>query len=82
MQLNLAMKTGNILKQREYLWRSAEAADRLGDFTDAEEQLKQLQEMDLTKAQYIESLCLLADIQVCCCVLQDCISKTTQSRMT
>ena len=45
------MKTGNILKQREYLWRSAEAADRLGDFTDAEEQLKQLQEMDLTKAQ-------------------------------
>ena len=65
MQLNLAVKTGNILKQREYLWRSAEAADRLGDFTDAEEHLKQLQEMDLTKEQYIESLCLLADIQVC-----------------
>lgn len=64
MQLRLAMKSGDALKQREYLWRSAEAFDRLGEFTDAEEQLKVLLEMDLTKEQYLETLCHLADIQV------------------
>ncbi|KAL3149277.1 Tetratricopeptide repeat protein 37, variant 2 [Trebouxia sp. C0010 RCD-2024] len=62
--LRLAMKSGDALKQREYLWRSAEAFDRLGEFTDAEEQLKVLLEMDLTKEQYLETLCHLADIQV------------------
>ena len=64
MQLRLAIKSGNTLKQREYRWRSAEAFDRLGEFTDAEEQLKALQDMDLTKEQYLETLCHLADIQV------------------
>lgn len=62
--LRLAMKTGNTLKEREYHWRSAEAFDRLGEFTDAEEQLKALQDMELTKEQYLETLCHLADIQV------------------
>lgn len=65
MQLRLAIKSGNTLKQREYRWRSAEAFDRLGEFTDAEDQLKALQDMDLTKEQYLETLCHLADIQVC-----------------
>lgn len=64
MQLRLAIKSGNTLKQREYRWRSAEAFDRLGEFTDAEDQLKALQDMDLTKEQYLETLCHLADIQV------------------
>ncbi len=64
MQLRLAIKSKNTLKQREYLWRSAEAFDRLGKFTDAEEQLKALQDMELTKEQYLETLCHLADIQV------------------
>lgn len=64
MQLRLAIKTGNTLKEREYHWRSAEAFDRLGEFTDAEEQLKALQDMELTKEQYLETLCHLADIQV------------------
>ncbi|KAL0054928.1 hypothetical protein WJX82_004665 [Trebouxia sp. C0006] len=62
--LRLAIKTGNTLKEREYHWRSAEAFDRLGEFTDAEEQLKALQDMELTKEQYLETLCHLADIQV------------------
>lgn len=66
MQLRLAVKSGNTLKQREYLWRSAEVFDRLGEFTDAEEQLKALLEMDLTKDQYLETLCHLADLQVSC----------------
>jgi len=44
MQLRLAIKTGNTLKEREYHWRSAEAFDRLGEFKDAEEQLKALQD--------------------------------------
>lgn len=65
MQLRLAIKSGDTLKQREYRWRSAEAFDRLGEFTDAEDQLKALQDMDLTKEQYLETLCHLADIQVC-----------------
>lgn len=64
IQLRLAIKTGNTLKEREYHWRSAEAFDRLGEFTDAEEQLKALQDMELTKEQYLETLCHLADIQV------------------
>ncbi len=64
MQLRLAIKTRNTLKEREYHWRSAEAFDRLGEFTDAEEQLKALQDMELTKEQYLETLCHLADIQV------------------
>lgn len=65
MQLRLAIKSGDALKQREYLWRSAEAFDRLGEFLDAEEQLKALLDMDLTSGQYLETLCHLADIQVC-----------------
>ena len=65
LQLRLAIRSGNTLKQREYLWRSAEAFDRLGEFTDAEEQLQALQDMELTKEQYLETLCHLADIQVC-----------------
>ena len=65
LQLRLAERTGNLLKQREYHWRSAEAFDRLGEFTDAEEQLKLLLAMELTKEQYLETLCHLADIQVC-----------------
>ena len=64
MQLRLAVKSGDTLKQREYMWRSAEAFDRLGEFPDAEEQLKALLDMDLTKEQYLETLCHLADIQV------------------
>ena len=65
LQLRLAIRSGNTLKQREYRWRSAEAFDRLGEFTEAEEQLKALQDMELTKEQYLETLCHLADIQVC-----------------
>lgn len=66
MQLRLAEKSGNLLKQREYRWRSAEAFDRLGEFADAEEQLKALLDMELTKEQHLETLCFLADIQVLC----------------
>ena len=66
LQLRLAVKSGNTLKQREYLWRAAEAYDRLGEFSEAEEQLKALQDMELTKEQYLETLCFLADIQVSC----------------
>lgn len=62
--LRLAQKSGNLLKQREYHWRSAEAFDRLGEFADAEEQLKLLLDMELTKEQYLETLCHMADIQV------------------
>ena len=64
VQLRLAQKSGNLLKQREYHWRSAEAFDRLGEFADAEEQLKLLLDMELTKEQYLETLCHMADIQV------------------
>ena len=77
LQLRLAVKSGNTLKEREYHWRSAEAFDRLGEFTDAEEQLKALQDMELTKEQYLETLCQLADIQVWVqyCTTATCILK-------
>ena len=52
-------------KQREFLWRLAEALDRTGNIVAAEEQLKQLLKMPLdNEEQRLEALCFMADIQV------------------
>lgn len=64
-QVNVAKRQGNIPKQREFLWRTAEAQDRLGDVKEAEESLRKLIAMPLeSEAQLVEALCFLADLQV------------------
>lgn len=63
--MGVAQKQGNIPKQREFLWRTAEAQDRLGDVKEAEESLRNLIAMPLeSEAQLVEALCFLADLQV------------------
>lgn len=64
-QVKLAEEQGNVPKQREFLWRTAEARDRLGDLDKAVEALRQLTETHLeSEAQLVEALCFLADLQV------------------
>ena len=63
MQLDLAEASGNELKQREHLWRSAEAYRRIDDLRTAQERLQSLLAMKLTQEQHLEALCFLADIQ-------------------
>lgn len=65
-QLDLAQKEGSELKQREHLWRGAEAYRRIGDLRTAQERLQSLLAMELTEEQHLEALCFLADIQVRC----------------
>ena len=64
-QVKLARTKSDLAKQREFLWRSAEALDRIGDLEAAETQLKGLLKMPLdSEEQRIEALCFLADLQV------------------
>lgn len=51
-------------KVPEYLWRIADAYDRMACFPHAEAQLRELLELDLDREQRLEALCFLADIQV------------------
>jgi hypothetical protein len=64
LQLGLAREVSDLPKVREFLWRLAEAHDREGDSAKAEQYLKDLLQMDLTKKQQLEALVFLADIQV------------------
>ena len=66
LQLDLAEKAGSELKQREHLWRGAEAYRRIGDLRTAQDRLQSLLAMELTNEQKLEALCFLADIQVRC----------------
>ncbi len=63
-QLDLAATQGNLEKQREYLWRVADAYDKVGYLDIAETHLKELLCLELSKEQKLEALCFLADIQV------------------
>ena len=64
-QVKLARTKSDLAKQREFLWRAAEALDRIGDLEAAEIQLKALLKMPLdSEEQRIEALCFLADLQV------------------
>ena len=63
-QLDLAATQGNLEKQREYLWRVADAYDKAGYLDIAETHLKELLCLELSKEQKLEALCFLADIQV------------------
>ena len=64
MQYDLAMEHGPIEKQREFLWRLADAFDKDGRLVEAEEQLQELLDMPLSDEQRLEALCFLAEIQV------------------
>lgn len=64
LQLDLATAQGNMEKQREYLWRVADSYDKAGYLDIAENHLKELLSLDLSKEQKLEALCFLADIQV------------------
>ena len=64
MQYDLAMEQGPIEKQREFLWRLADAFDKDGRMGEAEEQLQELLDMPLSDEQQLEALCFLAEIQV------------------
>ena len=64
LQLGLAAEQGNHEKQREYLWRVADANEKAGRLEVAEAHLKELLGMNLSKEQKLEALCFLADIQV------------------
>ena len=64
MQYDLAVETGPIEKQREFLWRLADAFDKDGRLLEAEEQLQELLDMPLSDEQRLEALCFLAEIQV------------------
>ena len=66
MQYDLAMEHGPIEKQREFLWRLADAFDKDGRLVEAEEQLQELLDMPLSDEQRLEALCFLAEIQVSC----------------
>ena len=64
-QVKLARTKSELAKQREFLWRAAEALDRVGDLGAAELQLKALLKMPLdSEEQRVEALCFLADLQV------------------
>lgn len=63
-QLDLASTQGNLEKQREYLWRVADAYDKAGYLDIAETHLKELLSLELSKEQKLEALCFLADVQV------------------
>ena len=52
-------------KVREYLWRIADAYDRMACFPHAEAMLRELLDLELDREQRLEALCCLADIQVC-----------------
>ncbi|BDA46664.1 probable tetratricopeptide repeat protein 37 at C-terminar half [Coccomyxa sp. Obi] len=62
--LDLAATQGNLEKQREYLWRVADAYDKAGYLDIAETHLKELLSLELSKEQKLEALCFLADIQM------------------
>ncbi|KAK9918866.1 hypothetical protein WJX75_007651 [Coccomyxa subellipsoidea] len=62
--LDLATAQGNMEKQREYLWRVADSYDKAGYLDIAENHLKELLSLDLSKEQKLEALCFLADIQM------------------
>ena len=62
--MGLAAEQGNHEKQREYLWRVADANEKAGRLEVAEAHLKELLGMNLSKEQKLEALCFLADIQV------------------
>lgn len=65
VQIKLARTKSAVAKQREFLWRLAEAQDRYGDSEAAEQQLIALLKMPLDcDEQRLEALCFLADIQV------------------
>lgn len=75
LQLALARQQGNLPKEREFLWRSAEALDRLGDHDKAEDALRGLTQMPLeSDAQLVEALCFLADLQVRDCPQKRCVA--------
>lgn len=62
--IKLAQSKSDVAKQREFLWRLAEAQDRLGELEKAEGTLKQLLDLHMDSAdQSIEALCFLADLQ-------------------
>ena len=64
LQFDLALEHGPIEKQREFLWRLADAFDKDGQLADAEDQLRELLDMPLSQEQRLEALCFLAEIQV------------------
>lgn len=65
LQLELAKAQGSVAKQREFLWRLAEAEDRLGELEPAEDKLKELLGLQLdSEEQRLQALCFLADMQV------------------
>lgn len=62
--VKLAQGKGDLAKHREFLWRLAEAWDRLGELEKAESSLKDLLALDMeSEEQSIEALCFLADVQ-------------------
>ena len=64
VQSDLASEGGPLEKQREFLWRLADAYDKDGRLAQAERELKILLEMPLSEEQQLEALCFLAEVQV------------------
>ena len=60
----MAVESGPIEKQREFLWRLADAYDKDGRMAEAEQELKILLDMPLSEEQQLEALCFLAEVQV------------------
>ena len=65
LQVKLARTKSAVEKQREFLWRCAEAEDRLNKLSNAQDHLQTLLAMPLdSDEQRLEALCFLADVQV------------------
>ena len=62
-QTRLARAASNDAKEREYLWRTAEARNRAGDLPAAETALRALLSARVTRGQRLEALTFLADVQ-------------------